>query len=143
MPLTRLTLPSRRSIALVELRLYPTYDGVLEGVPTPRFNERVVAGRLRAARSAYPHWPVHLVPPERTDSGRTTRLGEPVETLPAVACLGAFTSHGIDPAHNSGWDFSALVVVWFQATPDPPSDDDAPEALRGLAWEALARDLVD
>ncbi|WP_399881812.1 hypothetical protein ACGH7X_04395 [Streptomyces sp. BBFR51] len=143
MSLSRITLSSRRSIALAELRLSSTYDGLLEGVPTKRVNEGIVAGRLRVAREAYPGWPVHLIPPELTETGRTTRLDEPIEHLPAVACVGAFESDEIDPAHDSGWYFSALVVVWFQHTPDPPSNDDAPAALRELPWQELAKDFED
>jgi hypothetical protein len=143
MPLSRITLSSRRSIALTELRLSSTYGGLLAGVPSKSVNERIVAGRLRVAREAYPGRPVHLVPPERSDRGTATRLDEPIEYLPAVACVGAFDSDEIDPAHESGWYFSALVVVWFQHTPDPPSNDNAPAALRELPWEELAKDFED
>src|SRR5215470_5136033 len=130
MPLSRITLSSRRSIDLAELRISSTYGGLLAGIPTARVNDRIVARRLRVAQDAYPGLPVHLIPPERTGRGTTTRLDEPVEDLPAVACIGAFDSYEIDPAHNSGWYSSALVVVWFQPTADPPSDDTAPPALR-------------
>lgn len=37
----------------------------------------------------------------------------------------------------------ALVVVWFQPTPDPPTNDNAPAALRSLPWEELAQDFED
>ncbi|WLQ49814.1 hypothetical protein P8A21_21075 [Streptomyces poriferorum] len=52
-----------------------------------------------------------------------------------------FDSDEIDPAHNSGRYFSALVVVWFQATADTPTNDNAPAGLRSLAWDELARGL--
>ncbi|WP_436777335.1 hypothetical protein [Yinghuangia sp. YIM S09857] len=141
MGLTRITLASRRGIELAELRMSSTYGGMLEGVPTKRVNERLVAARLRIAGNTFSHWPVHLIPPVSTPRGTMTVRDEPIEELPRVACLGAFTSYEIDPAHNTGWYFSALVVVWFQDTPTPPSDESAPEALRNLPWEKLARDL--
>ncbi|MFI6862926.1 hypothetical protein ACIBKZ_24045 [Streptomyces sp. NPDC050421] len=143
MSLSHLTLSSRRSIDLAELRLRSTYGGLLEGAPTQRVNERITAHLVRTAETAYPGRPVHLIPPETTARGWADHRGEPIEDLPAVACIGAFNSTEIDPAHNSGWYFSALVVVWFQPTPDPPTNDNAPAALRGLPWEDLARDLED
>ncbi|GGY85887.1 hypothetical protein CP967_24955 [Streptomyces nitrosporeus] len=143
MSLSCVTLSSRRTVSLVELRLSSTYGGLLEGAPTGRVNDRIIKGRLRVAEDAYPGWPVHLIPPERTGRGGTTRVGEPIEELPPVACVGMFHSGETDPAHRSGWYFSALVVVWFQPTADPPSDAHAPAALRGLAWEELARDFED
>ncbi|MFE9817788.1 hypothetical protein [Streptomyces sp. NBC_00236] len=143
MPLSHLTLSSRRGIALTELRLRSTYAGLLAGVPTKQVNDRRIAHLLRTAQEAYPGRPVHLIPPEVTARGRTNHRGEPVEDLPPVACIGAFDSDEIDPAHNSGWYFSALVVVWFQATADPPTDDNAPPGLRSLPWDELARDFED
>ncbi|MEU2247359.1 hypothetical protein [Streptomyces sp. NPDC019224] len=141
MPLTYLTLSPRRGIALMELRLHSTYGGLIEGASTAAVNDRIIAGLLRTAREAYPELPVHLIPPERTARGRDTRRGEPIEDLPPVACIGEFDSKELDPAHDDGWHFSALVVVWFQHTPDPPTNDNAPAALRDLAWEELAEEF--
>ncbi|MFD8691692.1 hypothetical protein [Streptomyces sp. NPDC059651] len=143
MSLSHLTLSPRRGIALAELRLRSTYAGLIAGAPTKQVNERIIAHLLGTAEKAYPGWPVHLIPPEVTARGGTTRRDEPIEDLPAVACIGAFDSSEIDPAHDSGWYFSALVVVWFQATADPPTNDNAPAALRSLPWEELARDFED
>lgn len=143
MSLSHLTLSPRRGIALTELRLRSTYSGLIEGVPTRQVNERIIAHLLRTAESSYPGRPVHLIPPEVTARGGSNHRGEPFEDLPAVACIGAFDSDEIDPAHNSGWYFSALVVVWFQATADPPTNDNAPAGLRSLPWDELARDFED
>lgn len=143
MSLSHLTLSSPRGIALTELRLRSTYSGLIEGVPTRKVNERIIAHLLRTAESSYPGLPVHLIPPEVTARGGSNHRGEPYEDLPAVACIGAFDSDQIDPAHNSGWYFSALVVVWFQTTADPPTNDNAPPGLRNLPWDELARDFED
>ncbi|MFD4507286.1 hypothetical protein [Streptomyces sp. NPDC058457] len=35
---------------------------------------------------------------------------------------------------------SALTIVWFQATPQPPSGHDANQGLREVAWDEPARD---
>ncbi|WP_049568615.1 hypothetical protein [Streptomyces sp. SBT349] len=142
MSLGRVVLNSRRWIDLSEVRLSSTYGGMMEGYPTKRVNDFILRSRVRVAEEAYPGRPVHLVPPviesPEQPAGRTR---EPVEMLPAVACIGAFESSEIDPAHDSGWYVSMLTVVWFQPTADIPSEDGADPALRDLAWEELARDF--
>ncbi|MFF0224330.1 hypothetical protein [Streptomyces sp. NPDC004629] len=143
MPLSRITLASGRSIALAELRLSSTYGGLIEGRPSKRVNDFDVASRLRAARDAYPGRPVHLIPPERTCPEAPAHRSEPVEVLPVVACIGAFDSTETDPAHDSGWYFSALIIVWFQPTTDIPSDDNPHPALRTVPWQELAQDFED
>ncbi|MFI0940509.1 hypothetical protein [Streptomyces sp. NPDC021020] len=141
--LSRITLTSRRGIYLSDLRMSATYGGLLEGVPTAHVNDHIVDYRLRHARETYPDRPVHLIPPERTETGRTGFRGRPVEYLPPVVCLGSFDSTEIDPAHNDGWWTSLLVVVWFQQVAEVPSDTAGLPALRELAWEELARDFED
>ncbi|NUS16219.1 MAG: hypothetical protein HOY69_33270 [Streptomyces sp.] len=143
MSLSRITLASRRSIHLGELRLSSTYGGLLEGAPSARVSESVIEGRLRAASRAYPGFPVHLIPPERTYPGGTAARGEPVERLPAVACIGFFDSTEIDPANDDGWHYSLLAVVWFQHTANVPVDGNVLPGLRDLPWEQLARDFED
>lgn len=143
MALSSLTLLSHRTIRLTELRLSSTYGGLLEGVPTREVNDRLIRYRTDAAQRAYPSFPVHLIEPERTLTGRESRRGEPVEELPAVACMGVFDSSEIDPAHDDGWWYSLLTVVWFQPTARVPGDGYVPAGLRELAWEEFAKDMVD
>jgi hypothetical protein len=141
--LSSITLLSHRTIRLTDLRLSSTYGGLLAGSPTKEVNDRTVRHRVDAARRAWSHFPVHLVPPPRTLTGRETRRGEPVEVLPEVACLGVFDSSEIEPEHDDGWWYSVLTVVWFQPEPRVPGPDYAPPGLRELAWEELARDFAD
>jgi hypothetical protein len=141
--LSSITLISHRTIGLTDLRLSSTYGGLLVGSPTKEVNDRTIQYRVDAAQRAYTRFPVHLVPPQRTLTGRETRRGEPVEELPAVACMGVFDSSEIDPAHDDGWWYSLLTVVWFQSELRIPGPDYAPPGLRELAWEELAKDFVD
>lgn len=64
----------------------------------------------------------------------------PVEVLPQVACVGAFHSTALDPAHDPVLHRSILTIIWFQRTTRVPSGCDAEEALREVDWEGLARD---
>ncbi|MEU9340651.1 hypothetical protein AB0D74_05435 [Streptomyces sp. NPDC048278] len=143
MPLTRVVLASGRSIGLSHLRLSSTYGGLLEGYPHRALNDRRVKGLLTAAVAEYPRTPTHLVPPPREhpddDVGRTLPFG-PVELLPPVACIGLFESEPVSPDNEPVLHGSSLAIVWFQATPRPPSGHDANQGLREVAWEELAED---
>ncbi|MFG2132679.1 hypothetical protein ACGFNV_33405 [Streptomyces sp. NPDC048751] len=141
MALTRITLTSGRTIALSELRLSSTYSGMLEGYPCRIVNDMEIKGQLAQAEQTSPTGPVHLVDPPRAqpDDPYTGAFG-PMETLPPVACVGAFHSTPITPDHDPALYRSKLTVVWFQESPNAPSEEDAEAGLRGLAWEELARD---
>ena len=140
MSLTRVVLSSGRSIDLSELRLSSTYGGMLEGYPCRPVNDMKIKGLLRAAEHAFPTTPVHLVPPPREYPDQYAGAFGPVEVLPSVACVGAFRSTALDPAHDPVLHRSALTIIWFQPTPHVPSGCDAEEGLREVPWEELARD---
>ncbi|WP_330334368.1 hypothetical protein OHS33_34555 [Streptomyces sp. NBC_00536] len=136
MSLGHIVLSSGRSISLTELRMSSTYGGMLEGYPCKRINDLKVSWLQRRAESAFPSTPVHFVPPTRAYPDETAGPFGPVEVLPSVACVGVFDSTALDPA----MDRSALVVAWFQSTPDAPSGEDAELALRSIRWDELAQD---
>ncbi|WP_258314630.1 hypothetical protein [Streptomyces sp. Act143] len=140
MALARLTLASGRSVVLSELRLSSTYGDLPEGYPCGPGNEVRIQGLLRSAARDFPSAPVHLVPPPREYPDQYAGAYGPVEILPSVACVGAFRSTALDPAHDPVLYHSRLTVVWFQPTADVPSGCDAERALRDVDWDELARD---
>ncbi|KAB1149260.1 hypothetical protein F7R91_05745 [Streptomyces luteolifulvus] len=140
MSLTRVVLATGRSLDLTELQLSATYGGMLEGYPCKPINDIRIKGLLRACERAFPTAPVHLVPPPREHPDQFAGGFGPVEVLPPVACVGTFHSTPLDPAHDPVLYRSSLTVVWFQPAPQVPSDCDAENDLREIAWEELARD---
>ncbi|MEV0011067.1 hypothetical protein AB0M10_28925 [Streptomyces sp. NPDC051840] len=140
MSLSHIALSSGRSIELTELRMSTTYGGMLEGYPCQRINDMKVSGLLRQAERAFSFAPVHLVPPSREYPDQTAGAFGPVEVLPSVACIGVFGSTAVDPDLDAVLHRSALIVAWFQATPEMPSGPDADPALRGICWDELAQD---
>lgn len=140
MSLSHIALPSGRSIELTELRMSATYEGMLEGYPCQRINDMKVSGLLRQAEHAFSFAPVHLVPPSREYPDQTAGPFGPVEVLPSVACIGVFGSTAVDPELDAVLHRSALIVAWFQATPEIPSGQDADPALRSIRWDELAQD---
>ncbi|RKE21510.1 hypothetical protein [Streptomyces sp. TLI_171] len=138
MSLTQVLLSSGRSIRLDEVKMSSTYGGMLEGYPCPRVNDWNVEYLRGAAARQYPSLPVHLVEPvrEQPEDGYQGRLG-PEERLPAVRCVGLFSSR---PARRADADFSQLVVVWWQPGPELSAPAEAVPGLAELPWEELAED---
>ncbi len=141
MALARLALSSGRTVALCEPRLSSTYGGMLEGYPFQRLNDLKLKHLLLTAEKTFPGRPVHLVTPPREYPDLAAGAFGPVELLPAVTCVGSFTSEPIDPANNPVLHRSALTVVWLQATLTVPGGDDAEPTLTAVPWEALAMDF--
>ncbi|MFJ3668034.1 hypothetical protein ACIPSE_16440 [Streptomyces sp. NPDC090106] len=140
MSLARLVLASGRSVELSELRMSSTYGGLLEGYPCRVVNEMKIQGLLRSAENDFPRTPVHLVPPPREYPDQYSGGFGPVETLPPVACVGAFRSTALDPSHDPVLYRSRLTVVWFQPTTDLPSPCHPDDPLTTMPWNDLARD---
>lgn len=114
---------------------------MLEGYPFQRWNDRKLEGVLKSAGADRPSFPVHLVPPMRELPDVAPGSFGPVELLPAVTCVGFFSSRPIDAEKDSVLYYSALTVVWLQATPDVPSGEDADPGLRSLCWDEIADDF--
>ncbi|MFD9240348.1 hypothetical protein ACFV0D_00105 [Streptomyces sp. NPDC059556] len=140
MSLSHIVLSSGRSITLTKLQMSSVYAGMLEGYPCKRINDFQVSGLQRQAERAYPSLPVHLVPPVRGYPDQSAGAFGPVEVLPSVGCIGVFGSTAVAPELDPVPHRSALIVVWFQPTPDVPSGEDADPALRSIHWEELAQD---
>ncbi|MEU8514601.1 hypothetical protein AB0C76_23840 [Kitasatospora sp. NPDC048722] len=140
MTLARLSLASGRSIELSDVRLSSTYGGMLEGYPFRRLNDLKVQRLLKRAADEWPSVPVHLIEPVRELPDLPAGGFGAVELLPAVTCVGSFSSRPVDPGLSSVSYYSVLTVVWFQATPGVPSDD-AGSGLRGLPWDSIAKDF--
>ncbi|MFJ1972759.1 hypothetical protein ACIO93_29225 [Streptomyces sp. NPDC087903] len=140
MSLTGVVLSSGRPVDLCELRLTSTYGAIPEGYPCRPVNDLRIKDLLATAERAFPLSPLHLVPPSRELPDQYAGALGPVELLPPVACVGAFRSTALDPAHDPDLYRSALTVVWFQPTPQIPTDCAAETPLRELPWEQLAQD---
>lgn len=135
-------LNSGRSIELTSLEIFSTYDGLLEGYPCARINDRLLSGLAKRREFAYTSQPVHVITPPRRypDLGSERLAFGPVEQLPEVYCRGSFRSHCIDEDLDDVLHRSWLSVVWFQDDLASPMIDFVTAAVTGLAWEELAED---
>ncbi len=137
------TLLSGREVRLMELRQSWTYEGMLEGLPTGRMNQRHLDSLLTERQGKpYPQGPVHMiVPTERPIqycADTPYPFGTPAE-LPRVTCIGRFKSWAV--AREEYCYYSGLVVIWFQDEFAFPIDPAVMEKLRAIDWERLAVDV--
>jgi len=142
-----LVLSGGRRITLDRLVQYPTYAGVVEGLPSRGANDVRIETALMDAQSlcvegAKPH----LIPPLRRDYFREPgdmatvwSEGLQPEWLPMVTCAARFLDAA--PVRDRSSDASTLTVVWFQDEFAMPIAETALLGLKALDWSALATDF--
>jgi len=142
MALATITLTSGRDIVLTGLEVFSTYGNLLEGYPSVRLNDWLLARLVRRENSA--HWsaPVHVIGPprRRLDSGDVRLPFGPAEVLPSVYCRADFRSYPVDEERDPVLYRSYLTVYWFQDDLDEPVPAFATAAVRDLDWRGLAGD---
>jgi len=134
---TTFELASSRTIDLLALDQYYTYEGLLAGVPTREMNQemidRLIAGYVRPAEYGVPL----LLEPEQQPivvSEQRPGRGTP-SRLPSVTCIARFDSDG-----QVGTDdiWSVLRVIWFQDHFAFPIEDRALRQIAEIDWERHA-----
>jgi hypothetical protein len=137
-PDEQITLADGRPVVLQELRQFLTYEGLLEGAPTPEMNahhvQGVVAQQLRTALGGA----VHLIEPAETPLEDHGHFKKVRARIPSITCVGRFLSY--QPARVE-MCASQLVIIWFQDSFAPPIADAALVAIRETPWHQLAHDF--
>lgn len=137
------TLDSGRSIQLSQLHQELTYLGLLAGVPTTEYNDRLIQNHTNQARRYClgDSNPVVIPPVRRTDFPAEVIAYQaefgfaPPEALPPLVCIGVFKG---DELPDSDQVFSRLVVVWYQTKYGLPTDRRLLAQLSALDWDAHA-----
>lgn len=135
---TSFDLPSGRTIKLLAIDQYYTYEGLLLGVPTWEMNQdmmdRLIARYVHPAEYGVP---LLLEPDQQPIEVSESRqvLGTPAR-LPSVTCIARFDSDG-----QLGTDdiWSVLRVIWFQEDFAFPIEDRALRQIAEIDWETQAR----
>jgi len=135
---TDFTIASGRTIRLLALDQYFTYEGLLLGVPTREMNQemidQLIAGYVHPAEYGVPlllepeQQPLE-VPPNQLPHGTPA-------TLPSVTCIARFIS---DAQLGTDAIWSVLRVIWFQEEFAFPIDDRALQQITAIDWERWAR----
>jgi hypothetical protein len=137
-PKGEFTLSNGRTVALISLRQWAVYAGLLEGLPTRERNDAEVSALVKEARAADGREPV-LIPPTQRPIEHEGRypFGEPA-SLPRIGCIARF--HSFQPARDPKMDVSDLTVIWFQDDYAFPMSDEAESAILALDWGSVATD---
>jgi hypothetical protein len=136
-----IVLGNGRKIEMRSLMQNGTYEGMLEGIPIRKWNDRLIqeavvhASKLPSDNSA-----VHLIePPRKALESPATWAGQPTECLPSIRCVAWFRSFSAAPNPNA--DFSELTLVWFQGEFALPIDSSVLQSIQNLDWDNLAEDF--
>jgi len=90
-----------------------TYSGMLEGIPTDRWNAKVIERTKIQAKGRFHSEAIHLIEPTQKpiEVHRKYALGKPMK-LPAVTCMmNIYSSEVFRDQDKMG---SSLVIIWFQ-----------------------------
>ena len=120
-----------------------TYAGHLAGIPHREINNHLLAeGSKIAANKLATETPVALIEPRRrTIKGPLFGNKQPerqYERLPGTTCCAVFESP--KPVKSEAGDGSSLIVVWLQDDWAMPIAAGVLKLIRGLDWEAQAKD---
>lgn len=117
---------------------WPTYSGMLEGIPSEEMNKRIIDGVIEVAKELT-HWDqVYLIDPKIVirENHESHSLEEFVK-LPRIACVAKLLGPEIDKQCM----FSSLTLVWFQDEYAMPVDKDIAKQVEELDWFGLAIDF--
>ena len=134
---TTFELSAGRTIQLLALDQYYTYEGLLLGVPTREMNQemidRLIARHVHPAEYGVPL----LLEPEQQplDVPEHRQVVGTPATLPSVTCIARFDSDG-----QLGTDdiWSVLRVIWFQDEFAFPIAERALQQIAEIDWETHA-----
>jgi hypothetical protein len=147
-----LRLTTGREIALKALTQSQTYEGMLEGTPAQRSNDRRIEWALTyvrelcssigepclvsPARRAFRKEPGDMDQVLEMQRELPPEIRRIPEWLPEVRCIGMFES--FSPARDQTMDASSLTVVWFQD--EFGIDSDALARICEIDWDQYAVD---
>ena len=122
-------LSSGLRVILEALHVTRTYGGLLEGLPTQRMNNEILATLPSRMTPLWGKRKTHIVPPSPHEKHGGI-------FLPKLIYLAWLSSLG---AIHSDFIYSELVIVWFGAEQlDTPLQSLVSEAIRNVPWEDLA-----
>jgi|GEM_PF-1554568 len=120
---------------LSRIEMWWTYEGLLEGYPRRRWNDR----KIESLRKRYPD--VVVVGADQTPiegAKPLATLGE-AATLPQVTCVGEWECSRTTPHSTGDHDASSLKVVWFQDEMRLPLDERTLLLMRDINWADHAK----
>lgn len=98
---------------------FPTYVGLIEGLPHDRLNQMIIEQAKRRAEHIFQQKALHLITPTQTPIEYKGEYGFGVPmSLPSACCISNLTHFGSGGLKNKNneedWFISTLIVIWFQ-----------------------------
>lgn len=129
-----------KAVSISALHQWPTYGGLLEGIPTDRVNARILERLSGEIKRHCGNKSSYILQPEQTPIAYEGHypFGTPM-ALPAMICVADLVYS--QPVRDPDQHGSQLAVAWFQEEYAFPIDEEIMHRFRELKWSALAEDF--
>ena len=135
---SQIKLQDGRLVDIRDLTQTLTYEGMLEGLPSPELNARYLERLVDDVASNYKgHGRPYLIPPKTRSTRGLPGSSEKSIRLPAITCVARLRSN----AGVREGEYSELIVIWLQDTFVFPIAKSIAPSLTHLDWTALATDF--
>jgi hypothetical protein len=130
-----------KQVTIKRIKQWHIYDGLLEGLPTTRMNNRILADVKEDAKKFCGLDEIYLIEPQQTPIPYDGKypFGEPA-SLPSVACiieLWHYTTFRDDKK-----DFSSLGIIWFQNDYAFPIDEEIIEKIKQIPFSKICGEFT-
>lgn len=118
---------------------YPTYDGLLEGLPTRSMNREIIKDAIEVAPKYTHESAVYLLDPleQPLTYDGTYPFGQPA-TIPLITCMVRLESRQVH--QDTDMDYSALTVIWFQEAYAFPIDVLVLDQIKQIPWSQVTNE---
>jgi hypothetical protein len=137
----RFTVENDKMVRMSGLYQWPTYAGLLEGLPTDKMNERILNEIAEDAKRHIPYCDaVYVIEAEQKPIEYEGKypFGKPM-SLPGIVCVTNLTCS--DTVRDKNMDASHLTIVWFQENYAFPIDVEIREKIMQIPWSKVAEDF--
>ena len=137
---SELTVENNKSVSIKGIYQWPTYGGLLEGLPVERINSNIIQNARYTAKRHTGNQTLFMIEPISTPIPYEGiyPFGTPT-ALPNIICVADLSV--AQPARDMNKQGSALTVMWFQNDYAFPIDNDILEKIKEIPWSQLADDF--
>lgn len=135
----KLIVEQNREVNIVGIYQWPTYSGLLEGLPTRKLNKLILERIVSRAKGICYSDDTYLIEPKEESllHVKDYAFGVPMH-LPEIVCIADLNC--LDPIKDKSMSGSSLVVIWFQNEYCFPIDDEILVKLTKLPWSKYSKD---
>ena len=130
-----------KTAEIVHLHQWFTYEGLLEGLPTDKMNDRILQGIRQRAIALTQIENCYVIEPKQTPITYEGKypFGNPM-SLPSLVCIIGLKYQGTSKPDVGG--HSELTLVCFQDSFGPPFEMEILIQVERLIWFSYAKDVT-